>query len=353
MKEKPVEYPQFWSKVVSWQRLHGRHELPWQGTRDPYCIWVSEIMLQQTQVGSVIGYFEKFLRKFPDVAALARASEDEVLSCWSGLGYYARARNLHKAARQVVELHGGVFPRSAKLIEELPGIGRSTAAAIAAFAFGERGAILDGNVKRVLARHFGVEGFPGSVKIEAKLWGIATELLPPEGRLGGIEEYTQGLMDLGATVCTRTRPACDACPVRAGCVARTSGRVDEFPGPRPKRMGATRKTTWLVLRHKARVLLARRPSHGVWGGLLVFPEITGNHVPSYCLAQYGCVVSESVKLPRFVHTFTHFKLEIDARICVVERREPRMKSHELQWLSIDQALAAAVPAPVKRVLASL
>ena len=218
----------FAGKLIRWQRRHGRTDLPWQGTRDPYRIWLSEVMLQQTQVKTVIPYYERFLRRFPTVRDLAGAAEDEVLRLWSGLGYYARGRNLHAAAKLVAE-HG--FPCSSLELVELPGIGRSTAAAIAAFAFGERAAILDGNVKRVLARCFGIEGWPGEAAVEGALWARARRLLPDRD----VEIYTQALMDLGAGVCTPNAPRCDACPVRAKCEARRAGRTAEIPAPRPRR----------------------------------------------------------------------------------------------------------------------
>ena len=218
----------FSSKIVRWQRRHGRHDLPWQGTRDPYAVWLSEIMLQQTQVATVVPYYQRFRARFPDIASLAAGSEDEVLRLWSGLGYYSRARNLHHAAQLVVERHGGRFPDALADIASLPGIGRSTAAAIAGFAFGARAAILDGNVKRVLARHFLVAGFPGERAVEQQLWALAESLVPARDNAA----YIQGLMDLGATVCTARDPQCARCPVRGTCGAHAAGRVAEFPAPR-------------------------------------------------------------------------------------------------------------------------
>ena len=345
----PSNSRDFALKVLAWQRQHGRHDLPWQGTRDPYRIWVSEIMLQQTQVGAVIGYFERFMQRFPDVKALAEAPEDEVLRFWSGLGYYARARNLHKAARLVVEKHDGALPRSAEELVGLPGVGRSTAAAIAAFAFGERGAILDGNVKRVLARQFGIEGFPGAAKVEARLWALAADLLPANG----IEGYTQGLMDLGAMVCTRAKPQCEACPVSQGCVALRTGRVRELPSPRPKRVHPTRQATWLVLRHCGQVLLERRPSAGIWGGLWSFPEFDGRDLAQECLTRFGCVISSHREMPSFAHGFTHFRLEISPLVCDVRSLESRTASPGSLWLDPEAAIAAAIPTPVRNLLRRL
>ncbi len=342
--------PGFARKLTDWHRLHGRHDLPWQRTRDPYRIWVSEIMLQQTQVGAVVGYFQRFLDRFPDLKSLALASEDDVLRLWSGLGYYARARNLHKAARTIVVDHNGRFPRSAEAIAGLPGIGRSTAAAIAAFAFGESAAILDGNVKRVLARRFGVGGFPGVAAVEKKLWEIATCLLPPTDGEVRIESYTQALMDLGATVCTRGQPSCGKCPLSAECVARGTGRISEFPAPRPKKATPVREATWLVLRHRKRVLLERRPSSGLWGGLWVFPEYAGKSLEYHCRAQYSCELARHHVLPGFSHAFTHFRLEIRPVLCEVEIRGTAAESPGRVWLETGEAIDSAVPVPVRKLL---
>lgn len=306
----------FAQKLIAWQRKHGRQGLPWQGTRDPYRIWLSEVMLQQTQVSAVIPYYERFLAKYPTVQALAGASEDDVLRLWSGLGYYARGRNLHKAA---LEIARNGFPRTAAKLAELPGVGRSTAAAIAAFAFGERAAILDGNVKRVLARCYGVA---------EPEWPLAERLLP----VTGIEAYTQGLMDLGATLCKRV-PECTACPVNARCVARKTGRIAEFPAPRARKPLPLRSTHWYVLMERGRVLLERRPAPGIWGGLWCFPEVP----PA------GCKVKR--KLPALEHGFTHFRLRIQPLLC--SGRASGL------WLDLADAGQAAVPAPVKNFLQDL
>lgn len=347
----PLEKAGFSARIVAWQKAHGRHDLPWQRTRDPYRIWVSEIMLQQTQVAAVVGYFRRFMDRCPNVQSLAAASEDEVMSLWSGLGYYARARNLHKAARRIVGDFGGQFPDTAEKIAELPGIGRSTAAAIAAFAFGERGAILDGNVKRVLARHRAVDGFPGSAKVESRLWDIAGEMLP--GSRTSIEAYTQGLMDLGATICTRGKPACDRCPVAIDCIARVEDRVGELPVPRPKKSYPSRLTRWLVLRHAGRVLLEKRPPSGIWGGLLAFPELRGEDAVTECLARFGCVVSSHRDLPVFEHGFTHFKLVVRPLVCEVDKVALRAEESNAAWLEENSAVAAALPAPVRNLLLRL
>ncbi len=258
--------------MIRWQRRHGRHDLPWQRTSDPYRIWVSEIMLQQTQVATVTGYYTRFVGRFPDVFALAGADIDEVLRHWSGLGYYGRARNLHRSARTIATEFGGAFPRDPESLQRLPGIGRSTAAAIAVFAFGARAPILDGNVKRVFCRVFGVEGFPGERPVEDRLWALAQRELPRRD----IERYTQGLMDLGATVCTRVGPRCGDCPLAAHCDARLTGRIAALPWPRPARTLPLRDAD-LVLALTApsgpiEVLLERRAPRGIWGGLWSLPE---------------------------------------------------------------------------------
>lgn len=307
----------FAANVIGWQRLHGRRNLPWQGTRDPYRIWLSEVMLQQTQVGAVIPYYQRFLAKYPTADALAAASQDEVLQLWSGLGYYARGRNLHKAA---VEIARDGFPQTAEKIAELPGVGRSTAAAIAVFAFGERAAILDGNVKRVLARCYGVAE-PG--------WELAERLLPSRG----IESYTQGLMDLGATVCKRV-PDCATCPVKAPCVARKTGRIAELPARRAKKALPWRQASWFVFIQEGKVLLERRPAPGIWGGLWCFPE----RRPA------GCRVK--ARLPPIEHGFTHFRLRIRPLLC--EGTAPAGL-----WLDFDDARRAAIPTPVRNLLQDL
>jgi A/G-specific adenine glycosylase len=333
---------QFASALIAWQKHHGRKGLPWQGTRDPYRIWLSEVMLQQTQVAAVIPYYERFLKKYPDVKALAAASEDEVLQLWSGLGYYARGRNLHLASQKVVFELGGKFPDTSEKLGQLPGIGRSTAAAIAAFAFGERAAILDGNVKRVLARCYGVTG-------EKELWQLAERLLPKSG----IKVYTQALMDLGATVCVRKKPRCEACPVRGRCVARQQDRIAQLPAPRARKVLPLRKATWLVLLKEGEILLEKRPSLGIWGGLWSFPEASGGDAISFCMRNLGCKVEMTRKLQPVEHAFTHFRLRIQPLLCTVRSATPRAEAPGRLWLEVAEAAAAAVPAPVRTLLARL
>jgi A/G-specific adenine glycosylase len=338
----------FASRIIAWQRTHGRHDLPWQNTRDWYRIWLSETMLQQTQVSAVIPYFQRFLARVPDLAALAAASEDDVLQLWSGLGYYARARNLHKAARIVIVQHGGVFPTDHGAIAALPGIGRSTASAICVFARGARHAILDGNVKRVLARHFGVEGYPGGKRVERAMWRQAESLLPASG----IESYTQGLMDLGAGVCLRIRPDCGVCPLRATCVAYRDGRTGQLPSPRPARPLPERHTTMAVLVSQGEVLLEKRPAPGVWGGLWCFPEVSHAKLAEECAARFGVRVDQVERLAELRHGFTHFRLRIQPMLAHVVRA-PAMEEPGTVWLVPSEARGAAIPVPVRRILAGL
>jgi A/G-specific adenine glycosylase len=336
--------------VIRWQRRHGRRDLPWQDGRDPYAIWLAEIMLQQTQVAAVVPYYLRFRSRFPDIASLAAADEDDVLRLWSGLGYYSRARNLHRAAALIVERHGGEFPRTLAEIERLPGIGRSTAAAIAGFAFGARAAILDGNVKRVLARHFVVVGYPGAPAVERRLWRLAESLLPARGNAA----YVQGLMDLGATLCTARNPQCPRCPVRKTCGARAANRVAALPTPRPRRRVPTRRTTMLILRRGGEVLLEKRPSVGVWGGLWSFPEIGRSDDPVATSAQrYGCDVAGLEQRGDLRHGFTHFTLEITPLVAAVRHVRPHAAQPGAVWLPVEEALGAAVPVPVRKLLAAL
>ena len=337
----------FAGRLIAWQRTHGRHDLPWQRTRDAYRIWLAEIMLQQTQVAAVIPYYARFLAAFPDVSALAAAPIDRVLEHWSGLGYYRRAHHLHAAAKTIVERHGGRFPRDAQAIAALPGIGRSTAAAIAAFAFGARGAILDGNVRRVLARHRGLAGHRGAAHIETRLWSIAEALLPERE----IETYTQALMDLGATVCTRSAPRCGTCPVAGDCVALRDDRVGELPSPRPKKALPQREVRVLVLEHAGAILLEKRPAAGIWAGLWSLPEMpVAADVARHCQARFAASVVAGEELPAIEHGFTHYRLTIRPQRIAVRTWPSRTESPGLLWLTRDDALAAALPAPIRKLL---
>ena len=339
--------PGFAHRVVRWQRLHGRHELPWQGTRDAYRIWLSEVMLQQTQVATVIPYYERFLARFPTVADLARASEEEVLALWSGLGYYARGRNLLHAARVVAQLRGGRFPDRYEDLVELPGVGRSTAGAIAAISTGERRAILDGNVRRVLARHAGIAGDPASAATLAKLWSIAEARLPARD----IGAYTQGMMDLGAQVCTARRPACASCPVASDCVARIEDRVALLPGKRVRGVAKRRRIAMLVVLARGEVLLERRAPAGIWGGLWSLPEADAESDPARILARdWGLAASSARALPPFDHAFTHFTLEVQPWLLTPRKPSTLAAQRTATWLALSELDGAALPSPVRKLL---
>jgi A/G-specific adenine glycosylase len=344
--------PDFAQRLIDWQRRHGRHDLPWQRANepnpDPYPIWLSEIMLQQTQVETVIPYFRRFLQRFPDIGSLASAKEECVLGLWAGLGYYSRARNLHAAARWIQADYGGGFPRNLAQIQALPGIGRSTAAAIAVFAFDQRLAILDGNVKRVLARVLGVEGWPGEKAVENRLWDLAEALLPEHD----IRPYTQGLMDLGATVCTRSRPQCGACPFADDCVAHRQGRQRELPGPRPKKALPAKETAMLVLIHAGEVLLEKRPAPGIWGGLWSLPECPVAEAAHLAAFRLGYRAQAGLALPVMVHTFTHFRLTIRPWRLNVPR-PAKVEAPGSLWLPLNALEGAALPTPVRRILEPL
>ena len=340
----------FAGQVIRWQRSHGRSDLPWQGTRDPYRIWVSEIMLQQTQVAAVIPYFTRFMTRFPTVEALAAATADEVMAAWAGLGYYSRARNLHRCAQTIVAEHGARFPRTVDELAALPGIGRSTASAIAAFAFGARAAILDGNVKRVFARHFGIDGFPGTAAIERRMWTLAEEMLPSEG----IETYTQGLMDLGATLCTRSRPRCPGCPVSMTCVARAENRTSELPAPRPVKPRPLRHLALMVIRdERGAILLETRPPSGIWGGLMSLPEFDAESAESDlrngCAARYALNVELEGRLPELRHEFSHYSLLMYPQLARVQSASG-VGATGARFVEPARLKDCALPAPIRRLL---
>ncbi len=331
----------FAQRLIDWQRAAGRHGLPWQGSRDPYRVWLSEIMLQQTQVSTVIPYYQRFLGRFPNVATLAAAPIEAVIEHWAGLGYYARARNLHRCAQHIVTVHAGNFPKSAAQLAELPGIGRSTAAAIAAFSFGERAAILDGNVKRVLCRIFAIEGFPGSAAVDRKLWQLAESLLPERD----LASYTQGLMDLGATICTRQAPICERCPYNDECLARRDGRQGELPTPRPRATVPERHSHFLFITDGQHIVLERRPPQGLWGGLLVPPE--GD--PDVVLARLGLHGTALETLASLRHAFTHFRLTLQPVLCRVPTLTT-LSEPTLVCLPLAAAASAGVPTPIGKLL---
>jgi len=368
--------PSFSADLIRWQKQHGRHTLPWQNTRDAYRIWLSEIMLQQTQVSAVLGYFARFLDRFPTLADLAAAPVEEVMAQWSGLGYYTRARNLHKCAQRVVAEYGGVFPSDPALLAELPGIGRSTAAAIAAFSSGRRAAIMDGNVKRVFARVFGIDTYPGERRTEEAMWARAEALLPAEG----VESYTQGLMDMGATLCTRSRPDCARCPMQPRCVAHATDRVKDLPVRKPKKATPEKQATMLLIVDRDEVLLEQRPASGIWGGLLSLPELDGHTAidddaddspaaagaagpgaglaaefaaaVAAAAAPFGAVESQE-RLKTVTHVFTHYKLHIAPLLITLSQRAALAGESRYTWLPAPSVAEAALPAPIKKLLLEL
>ena len=329
----------FADRLLAWWAESGRHDLPWQRPREAYRVWVSEIMLQQTRVETVVGYFERFTARFPDVQALAAAELDEVLALWSGLGYYARARNLHAAARTVVDEFGGRLPDDEAMLQQLPGIGRSTAAAIIAQAFDQRAVILDGNVKRVLARHAAIQGWPGAPPVERDLWRAA-DVRTPTARAA---DYTQAIMDLGAILCTRRAPACQACPVASDCLAFQRNLQHELPTPRPARKLPERATRFLIARDESdRLLLVRRPPSGIWGGLWCLPEADELDVQTL----------EVLPGPHAIrHVFTHFAMHMTfEHVRVAQASTAVADAANLEWFDLEQALVAGLPQPVRRVL---
>jgi A/G-specific adenine glycosylase len=345
----------FASRIIAWQRLYGRHGLPWQSTQDPYRIWLSEIMLQQTQVSTVIGYYHRFLERFPDIAALAAASQDEVMPYWAGLGYYARARNLHRCAVEVCTQWNGRFPPTACAIATLPGIGPSTAAAIAAFAYNERAPILDGNVKRVFTRHFGVEGDPTRREVEQRLWRIAHEQVDAATHSDALDmqAYTQGLMDLGATLCTRGKPACERCPVAASCIAKRDSRQAELPTRKVRQAVPERRTAMLVLHRERAVLLLRRPSPGIWGGLWSLPEFDADGDPRAAARLYGADAINTFAMAHFAHTFSHYRLHITPWHVEAGNLALRDGGIDEKWVVLEDLAAMALPAPIKKLLDGL
>jgi A/G-specific adenine glycosylase len=340
-----VSDPQFSSLLIAWQRQFGRHTLPWQRTADPYRVWLSEVMLQQTQVATVLGYFERFLVQFPTVQDLAAAGQDAVLALWSGLGYYSRARNLHACARAVVAQHGGVFPSSSSVLQTLPGIGRSTAAAIAAFCFGERVAILDANVKRVLSRYLAFEADLSVAANERLLWQHATDLLPTHDPIAA---YTQGLMDLGATVCMARSAQCLLCPVQHLCAGRRSGQPERFPRKSRKLKRSQRSHVWLVLIFEGHLWLTQRPNRGVWAGLWSLPEFDSLDSLAKASANWSGAMHT---LPAFKHVLTHLDLLMQPVVWRLDKPNP-LAPVDGVWVTVDQALQMGLPAPLRRLLST-
>ena len=341
----------FASRLVKWFASHGRRDLPWQQNPTPYRVWISEIMLQQTQVATVVPYYLRFMESFPDANALAAADVDDVLHHWSGLGYYARARNLHKAARIVRDSSGGDFPASFGDVLDLPGIGRSTAGAILALSRGERHPILDGNAKRVLARYHAVAGWPGKTAVARQLWQHADEHTPTDK----VAAYTQAIMDLGATVCTRSRPRCNDCPLGAACAAHGSGRQEEFPGRREKQPKPLRRTKMIMVHADACVYLERRPASGIWGGLWGFPELDPQQsAVSWCEQNLQATPLDMQEWQTVRHSFTHFDLDIVPVAISVQGIAAKVADErDRLWHELESPLEVGMAAPVSGLLARL
>lgn len=337
----------FAENLLVWFDQFGRKNLPWQQDITPYRVWVSEIMLQQTQVTTVIPYFERYLAVFPSVDLLAAASEDEVLHIWTGLGYYARARNLHKTARQLMSNFNGEFPLNVEQLMTLPGIGRSTAGAIVALCSNQHAVILDGNVKRVLARYFAIPGWPGETKVVNQLWGKATALTPTKR----VADYTQAIMDLGATLCSRSNPACDSCPFVTECAAHLAGEVENYPGKKPKKVLPTKKICMLVIENKhGEILLEKRPSSGLWGGLWSFPETKA--IDDF-MDSLNVTTFDTRKLPAFRHSFTHFHLQIEPVHIRIDDTSQVTEDDRRCWYSSKAPLEIGLSRPVTRILAAI
>ncbi|MEA3291150.1 MAG: A/G-specific adenine glycosylase [Pseudomonadota bacterium] len=344
-------------RLLTWYDQHGRRDLPWKREPTPYRSWVAEIMLQQTRLETMIPYYARFMAAFPDIAALAGAPLDEVLHLWSGLGYYARARNLHRAAETIMAEHNGELPRTLKELMALPGIGRSTAGAILAQSLGQRHPILDGNVKRVLCRYHAIDGYPGRRDVEKKLWVLA-ERHTPEAR---IADYTQAIMDFGATLCRRTRPRCEECPQAESCLALAKGETDRYPAPRPKTRRPLRRATLLIIRNGAgKVLLERRPPTGIWGGLWSLPECASagaardSELAEWCLEQLGIAVDIEERMPELRHGFTHFELLINPVVVKASGYGGKiMEQDQRVWYNLQQKPPGGLAAPVAKLLATI
>ena len=340
----------FSGRVLAWYDRHGRHDLPWQLRRTPYRVWIAEVMLQQTQVATVIPYYQRFLQSFPEVGALADAPLDAVLEHWSGLGYYSRARNLHKAASLIDSEHNGVFPGRFEDVVGLPGIGRSTAGAILAQALDQRHAILDGNVKRVLCRYHAVSGWPGKTSVQKQLWAYAEQHTPDRR----VADYTQAIMDLGATRCTRTSPSCSECPLQSDCQAYLTDRVSQFPSPRPRKPIPVRTARLLILTdtRSGRIMLEKRPPSGIWGGLWSLPEAAVDaSIEQVCQQRWGLSVLDNEDCKAFRHTFSHYHLDITPCRVQVELNPNSIEdTHETIWCPREEASKRALAAPVARII---
>ncbi len=342
----------FGQRVLTWYAQHGRKQLPWQQPATPYRVWLSEIMLQQTQVNTVIPYFNRFIARFPDLHNLAQATIDEVLHLWTGLGYYARARNLHKTAKIIATQFHGEFPADRHALEQLPGIGRSTAAAICALAFGLPEAILDGNVKRVLARVHAIAGWPGETKVQQQLWQLSERYVPQQQP----GPYTQAMMDLGAMICTRTKPACNECPLTDYCLAKQQNNTQAYPGKRQRKQLPVKQTTMLLLTDdQHRVLLEKRPPAGIWGGLWILPECDDpNNIITWCALKYHCDTTFIKAWPSLRHTFSHFHLDITPiQLQIINKSPVVMDSASLIWYNNNAPAELGLAKPIITLLQQL
>ncbi len=340
----------FASRLLAWYDTDGRKDLPWQQHVNPYRVWISEIMLQQTQVKTVIPYFERFMQRFPDVVSLANADIDDVLHHWSGLGYYARARNLHKAAQQVRDEFDSEFPRDFDDVQSLPGIGRSTAGAILSLADGQRHPILDGNVKRVLARHDAIEGWPGKTAVQKALWELAEERTP-EAR---VADYTQAIMDLGATLCTRSRPLCAACPVADDCEAHATNTIDQYPGKKPKKAKPLKTTTMILATNGESVYLERRPPSGIWGGLWSLPEVNDEDPVAWSTRKLQAEAPSAEPWETLRHSFSHYDLDIRPYVVRVDAASSKVADgSDSTWYRFDELPPGGIAAPVMKLINNL
>ena len=338
----------FARRVLRWYKKHGRHDLPWQHPRTLYRVWLAEIMLQQTQVKTVIPYYKNFLRSFPSLKKLGLATQDEVLAHWAGLGYYTRARNLHTAAQRVLHEYGGRFPRQHDALLDLPGIGRSTAAAILSQALDQRHVILDGNVKRVLARYHAVDGWPGLPAVEQQLWCYAEQHTPDRQNA----DYTQAIMDLGATLCRRSRPDCAQCPLSGDCVALATGQVSRLPAARPRKVLPVKAARLLLVDDGAgAILLEKRPPAGIWGGLWSLPELSmDDDIASACQQRWGLRVQSTADGSRFRHTFSHYHFDITPCRVHFKAGVALVNDADRRWYRASQSRPLALAAPVQRIL---
>jgi A/G-specific adenine glycosylase len=339
----------FNQQVLAWYAQHGRKDLPWQQKVTPYRVWLSEIMLQQTQVQSVISYFQRFTTQFPTLASLASAPLDAVLNLWSGLGYYARARNLHRTANIIMQQYQGQFPADLHALQNLPGIGRSTAGAILGLAFKQFAVILDGNVKRVLARFHAINSWTGETTTQHQLWQLAEHYTPTQR----VDEYTQAMMDLGAMVCTRSQPKCTVCPLSAHCIAFKENAVNTYPIPKPRKQLPTKSTLMLLLKNdKQEILLEKRPPTGIWGGLWSLPECpTESDITAWCLNQYQCHAVITQQLPAFKHAFSHYHLDIQPILLQIQTWANQiMETSERAWYTKNKDKTFGLPAPVRKIL---